>query len=252
MNAVHHFFLTFKYCKQPVKTLYTFYRDGGVTLQLRNGATISVEKGKGEFGCVLEILANNWRISNTDDAFQFEKDGVTLRQPGLGYLHEDFDSFYLQSDLTGRKVLDVGAYAGDTAVFFAVKGNCSHVYAYEKDKDAAAYITENAALNNVEEKITAEATGVGDCDNCVPWETVLDNAIANNVTFAKIDCEGCEAGLQNISQETLKNIPEWCIETHSPAIENSICSHFQNAGFTTEKIDDVAADIRLYRFTLPQ
>ena len=56
----------------------------------------------------------------------------------------DYDSV----DYRGRVVVDVGAYVGDSSIYFALRG-AKKVYAIEPDRDAYSELLVNIELNNV-------------------------------------------------------------------------------------------------------
>ncbi|WP_048054006.1 FkbM family methyltransferase [Thermoplasma volcanium] len=55
--------------------------------------------------------------------------------------------------MEGRKVLDIGANIGDSAIYFALKG-AAHVYAFEVVPSTSEICKENVRLNNLDGKIT--------------------------------------------------------------------------------------------------
>jgi FkbM family methyltransferase len=67
-----------------------------------------------------------------------------------------FDSLYLaffrqwfsHEDLSGYEVIDIGAYSGDTAIYFASKG--ARVHAYEPVPEAYEMMRRNVALNGLD------------------------------------------------------------------------------------------------------
>jgi FkbM family methyltransferase len=120
-------------------------------------------------------------------------------------------------NVVGRVVVDVGAYIGDSAIYFALKG-AKRVIAVEPYPNAYAEMLENIRLNNLENiitpinaglaskpgKICTKKVGVyatyniyhkpGDCPNAVPAMTlneIISRFVINPDNAAlKMDCEG--------------------------------------------------------------
>ena len=130
-------------------------------------------------------------------------DGLQLVVPNFFSLV--FDELYLmriygQPDLTSKKVIDVGAAVGDTALYFAKLG-ASHVYAFEMDKSRCEMARTNINRNNMQERITLfEEPATSDKINRLPYD------------FIKVDCEGCEYDL--IPGLTLDGVSELVMEYH--------------------------------------
>jgi len=149
----------------------------------------------------------------------YVRNNVKFRQI-YGTMYEIFDcGEYEPLNTEGRVVVDVGAYVGDSAIYFALRG-AKRVIAVEPHPGAFAEMLDNIKLNNLEgviipinaglaskpgkvciEDVGVEATGVtyrrpGDCPNAVPVVTLseLISRFGINVDDAvlKMDCEGCE------------------------------------------------------------
>jgi FkbM family methyltransferase len=134
-------------------------------------------------------------------------------------LYPLIDIFHLRSydfyDVRNGTVIDVGAYIGDTAVYFARNG-ASMVVAYEPNPLNYRYLLDNIRRNGVEDKVRTnnsgvskdkgilyvplEASGAGSMvasKGTVPVtmsvvrpETIFDGL--DRVTLLKLDCKGCE------------------------------------------------------------
>jgi FkbM family methyltransferase len=70
-----------------------------------------------------------------------------------------------QIDLSGRTVIDIGAYIGDSSVAYALRG--ARVHAFEPLPGFQEYLRENARLNHVENLITIHPVGLSDRDELI-------------------------------------------------------------------------------------
>lgn len=104
-------------------------------------------------------------------------------------------------DLTGKVVLDIGAYVGDSSLAFALRG--AVVHAFEPLPEFQAYLAENIRLNALEGKVIVHGVGLSNRD-ALPAEAeirlvdavqYLDEQHIDRVDILKLDCEGCEYGL---------------------------------------------------------
>ncbi|MGD6807970.1 MAG: FkbM family methyltransferase [Candidatus Bathyarchaeia archaeon] len=150
-----------------------------------------------------------------------------------------------------KTVLDIGGFCGETAAFFSSKG-AKKVLVYEPVSAHHKFIQKNTVLNNINAEIFVE--GVGEKD-----ETVIVNYDDFNTSFglynkgqnveeirtrnissvlqqsradvAKIDCEGAEICLINVSEKILRLIDFYFIETHTPEIKEAVTHKFEVSGF---------------------
>lgn len=136
-------------------------------------------------------------------------DGIQLVSPPLGKmignsLREIFveDVYRLGArDLTGKIVLDVGAYIGDSSVAFACRG--AMVHAFEPFPEFRSYLADNIRLNALDGKIKIHGVGFADRDvpagadgiRLVDAFRYLDEHHIERVDILKLDCEGCEYAL---------------------------------------------------------
>lgn len=110
-------------------------------------------------------------------------DGLQLVIPPMFSLVLDelyLMQIYGRPDLTGQVAVDVGAAAGETALYFAKLG-ASRVYAFEMDQSRAALASQNVARNGFEDRVTVLAE---------PATAEKINLL--HCGFMKVDCEGCE------------------------------------------------------------
>jgi len=161
--------------------------------------------------------------------------GDIVRENFLGGAYDDLV-------VGGRVVVDVGAFVGDSAIYFALRGARS-VIAIEPHPSAYTEMLDNIKLNNLEgvivpvnaglasrsgkiciENIGVEDTAVtyhrpGDCPITVPAVTLseLISRFSINVNDAvlKMDCEGCEYDVILNDYEHIKMFRELIFEHHS-------------------------------------
>jgi len=140
-----------------------------------------------------------------------------------------------------RVVIDIGAYIGDSAIYFALKG-ARKVIAIEPHPGAYAEMLDNIRLNNMENVIVPVNAGLaskpgkvcvenvdvsntfdiyhrpGDCPNAVPAVTLgeLINRFGIDPSDAviKMDCEGCEFDVILNDYEHVRLFREFIFEYH--------------------------------------
>ena len=103
-------------------------------------------------------------------------------------------------DLTGRTVVDIGAFVGDTAVAFARAG--ATVHAFEPSAGLCAFLRANIQANGVADRVILHAVGLdkktfqterrGDRLNFAEGVSYALERLPRNIDLLKIDCEGGE------------------------------------------------------------
>ncbi|MFP3195734.1 MAG: FkbM family methyltransferase [Caldivirga sp.] len=152
-------------------------------------------------------------------------------------------------DVRGRQVIDVGAFNGNSAIYFALKGT-KKVFAVEPHPGAFAEMLDNIRLNNLENVIIPINAGLaskpgkicienvdasntfaiyhrpGDCPNAVPVVTLseLISRFSINVDDAvlKMDCEGCEFDVVLNDYEHVRLFRELILEYHPKSANKSM------------------------------
>jgi len=172
------------------------------------------------------------------------KNNVKLKQiyNAVFYVFDYGD--YEPLNVKGKIVIDVGAFVGDSAIYFALRG-AKRVIAIEPHPGAFAEMLDNIKLNNMEGVIVpvnaglasrpgkicignigVEATGgiyhgPGDCPNAIPAVTLgelMDRfGIGPNDAVLKMDCEGCEHDVILNDYEHVRLFRELILEYHSNA-----------------------------------
>jgi FkbM family methyltransferase len=182
-----------------------------------------------------------WRYD--DSCKCWVKDGVRFRRIDLtvlsifGLYGEPEYSFM---NVGNRDVVDVGAYVGDTAIYFALRG-ARRVIAVEPHPEAFREMIENIRLNNLEdivipvnaglasrhgeicvENVDVERTTVtyhepGECGTLIPAITladVIEEYAINHSAVLKMDCEGCEFDIILNDYEHIRKFKDLVFEYH--------------------------------------
>lgn len=108
------------------------------------------------------------------------------------------DAYHVQGrDLTGKVVLDVGAYIGDSTIAFALRG--ARVHAFEPIAEFHECLAETVRLNGCADRVVLHTVGLADKDavgpdgmKLVEAFRYLDEQHIDHVDILKLDCEGCE------------------------------------------------------------
>jgi len=144
-------------------------------------------------------------------------------------------------DVKNKSVVDIGAFVGDTAIYFAIKG-AEKVIAIEPHPGAYEELAENIRINGLEAKIVPLNIAVGDKEGYivifnvetkqalvtlfkesegngikVKMET-LSNVINKynlETDVLKMDCEGCEYNLILNDYEAVSKFDQLAFEYHA-------------------------------------
>ena len=160
-------------------------------------------------------------------------------------------------NVSDRVVVDVGAFVGDSAIYFALKG-AKRVIAIEPHKGAYAEMLENIRLNNLEGVIVPLNAGLAGKSGKIRVESVdeeetkgtfhrfsdagsveavtLDDIVGRfgirEGAVLKMDCEGCEYEvLSAVKPETLSVFDQILIEYHNGY--RLLRDILENYGFST-------------------
>ena len=178
----------------------------------------------------------------------------TIYSPGL------CDNMYGCAYVDNGIVIDIGAYIGDTALYFIHRG-ARRVYAFEPVEKFYRYLLRNVARNSLEDRVIAfnygvwfknsaikanmEGAGTGSkMDYSRPYVGLKVRSLKDIfemvyeregvIDLVKMDCEGCEYSLLRLDKELLSLPKQYIIEIHGvelPIIDVMACS-----GFKAEKI----------------
>jgi len=156
----------------------------------------------------------------------------------------------------GKDVVDVGAYVGDTSIYYYLYGKAKHVYALEpfpylydkgmqliKKNKLAKFISffnngvsgEKGTTKILESKTNFDKVGVNKSDSegrlvkIVSLDEFVKKYNIHNA-FLKVDCEGCEYSIfQKISKKTLQRFVGIHIEYHYGYMD--LISRLKKEGF---------------------
>lgn len=168
---------------------------------------------------------------------------------------------YDQINVDGKTVIDVGAFMGETAKHFVAKG-ASKVYAIEPfssfehitktdkiiplRKAVASHslpfvLTQQGFKNDGEARISTHAAPNGNCV-VVPTVNINKFIVEENIeaVVVKVDCEGDEDFIFNLTAETMKRIDGFMVESHEsikPGITQALTAFFEQNGFSVNVVD---------------
>jgi FkbM family methyltransferase len=220
-------------CVESVATYMNKVRVPIEETRLRGSLGIAVKNG-----WVYDMVGRFWL-----------RDNVRFRHTYRSIL-EIFDyGEYEPLSVEGRVVVDVGAFVGDSAIYFALKG-ARRVIAIEPHPSAYSEMLDNIKLNNLEDvvvpvnaglasrpgKVCVEDSDVsdtlviyhrpGDCPNAVPAVTLsklMDRfGIGPDDAVLKMDCEGCEFDVILSDYEHVRLFRELIFEYHSYTVNRPV------------------------------
>lgn len=148
------------------------------------------------------------RFEFLDDAKCVKIDGLTLYSPlwsreEASYYKEVLldDAYGVKGrDLTGKLVVDVGAYVGDSTIAFARQGACVH--AFEPSVAFCAFIRRNLEANGLSSRVVLHEVGLAehaqemavrnDRLHFVEGLSYAIERLPSGIDLLKLDCEGAE------------------------------------------------------------
>ena len=197
-----------------------------------------------------ELYVNGGRYGEYHGAWVYDKSCNCYVRNNVRFkqihwlIYQVFDcGEYEPSNAEGRVVVDVGAFVGDSAVYFALKG-ARKVIAIEPHPGAFAEMLDNIKLNNMEGVIVPVNAGLasrsgkicienvntsntfdiyhrpGDCPNAVPAVTLGELINRFNIdprdAVLRMDCEGCEFDVILNDYDHVRLFRELIFEYHYP------------------------------------
>jgi FkbM family methyltransferase len=180
--------------------------------------------------------AQNGEVWREGDIVYFRNKWFTLVVPvnhinllGAEIISSDMlEAEYGYLDVSGRVVADIGAYLGETAIYFAKRG-AKLVHAYEPVFHR--FIAKNLEVNGLTnvvvhpyglwteaDKFRVALAGVG--TGLMPGDVEIEvRPMADAITeVVKLDCEGCEWALIVLPCDIIRRAEEYAIEIHGAAV----------------------------------
>jgi len=277
INAIRAIYNSRKIIKNVYSSLYQYLilRKQNIKLKLRNGETLVVPRSTYSeiayyyyHGYIIDINKNEikFKINNktysipidnfysrgiydfiktTEAGWEYkgdywEKDGIKFKHYYATIYDIFVDKQYVYLKVKNKNVLDIGAFVGDSAIYFILKG-AKKVYAIEPHPESYKEMLENIKLNNMEDKIIPINLGISynsdyvtinvkdipfvisalfDSNNNgikVPAGKLSDIIEKYNIDaqVLKMDCEGCEYDIILKDYDTIKEFDEIEFEYHA-------------------------------------
>lgn len=182
-------------------------------------------------------------------------------------LYPFVDIFYLRCydeyEISGKIIIDVGGYIGDTAIYF-VKNGAKKVFVYEPNPINFAYLQQNLKMNVVEDQVTPHNTAVSESKRPLIVPHSLGGAgsvhherkgdklevdftnpkemfkATDRVDILKIDCKGCEEDIFGVALEQVMSKVQKIImqlDNLEDSISKEIVRKVEASGYMLDKID---------------
>ena len=264
-SKLTYFLEYFKYLKNPIQCLlFKFGLKKNVVIKFKDNAhELELSDTKSIDG--LMILVRNTHKDYFEKYFS-EKEVLTLKygicvyNPRIYHLNSIFAEYYddyysdFNVDYGNRNIIDIGANAGDSALFFASKG--AKVWGFEPVKEYFEMAKKNILLNeSLKDNIKIFNYGVSykkgkisidsmdsvssyiQDNDAYEVEVISMDDILNHVEpdILKMDCEGCEFGI--IEKCDLSLFNELIFEYHSEIVGRDyriLVDKLESQGFKIE------------------
>lgn len=184
------------------------------------------------------------------------------------YLSGQFEDSYA-INWKNKRVLDVGGFIGDSALYMLEKG-AKQVIIYEPIPENIFALSYN--LQAYKDKIQVHQQAVTQKDGPIILSSnhpagslgfgmeegkyqikcegiSLSKMLARHqIDVVKLDCEGGEKYLVDLSSKEIQSIPYWIVETHSPEIYRKVKNKFDSEGFDKVKECTLTPQVSLLHF----
>jgi len=149
------------YSDWPIAAAQVLMRSERVRVHLRRGPSVELPRKKAVVLAIVAHYLDGVRFRAVDEyMLSFEYAGKVWSFRGWEYLTPDGIRDYLPLRVEGKRVLDVGASIGESAVLFAF-GGARMVVAVEPHPISYSILLENLRLNGVSGAVTAVNAAVG-------------------------------------------------------------------------------------------
>ncbi len=191
-----------------------------------------------EFLLVRGFIYRGYNVNRLNNEWILIINDIKLLIPKLELIWpvivEPYEKIYPPLYFKGKRVLDIGAFIGDTPILFVKRYKAKQVIAYEPHPLYYSILTKNIKLNDVEDKVIpinkaimdirtkAHIEDAGSSSRIIPskegsitCETLNDALLTWNVNVVKMDCEGCEHKvIPTTSPRLLNNLEALIVEIH--------------------------------------
>lgn len=156
---------------------------------------------------LLDMLKNN-KIPYRDKIINLK--GVPENgDPFSVFIYETYKFLSVE----GEEVIDIGANIGDSAIYFAING-AKRVVALEPYEPFFDLLLENVEMNGLSDKIVPLKIGYGEDGEHKYNLYELMRRFGFEECVLKMDCEGCEYGLIEEDDSTIRKFKRIEIEYH--------------------------------------
>lgn len=176
---------------------------------------------------------------------------------------------YFHLDWKNKRVLDVGGFVGDSALYMLERG-ATQIFIYEPIPENILALHYNLQPYKekvqVYQKAVAQSDGPVTLSSCYPAGSPgfgieegayqiqcegisLSRMLAQHqVDIIKMDCEGGEKYIIDLSTQELQSVPYWIVETHNTKIYGQILNKFESEGFSKVKEVTLTPEVSLLHF----
>jgi len=186
-------------------------------------------------GRIILLIKSNWQYKKD----YWEKNGIKFKHAYEAIIQVFDEEDYKFLNFQNKSVLDIGAFIGDSPIYFVLKG-AKKVYAIEPHPDAYKEMLENIKLNNMNDKIIPINMGINYEKDYITISTTTANTQGTllkqeekgikipagklsdiidkyniNAQILKMDCEGCEYDIILKDYDTIKEFDEIGFEYHA-------------------------------------
>ncbi|WP_231112327.1 FkbM family methyltransferase [Stygiolobus azoricus] len=246
---------TIKVNREAFRTILVLYYKGNITNCSNNSIAFYVNGNTcwipineiliayGDFAAILEALYHNWIYNGK----YWEKGSIKFRHMHHVIMETFVDEQYSYVDVKNKSVVDIGAFVGDSAIYFAAKG-AKKVYAIEPHPGAYEELVENIRINGLEEKIVPLNMAVGDKEGYIVISNV-EKKQAPGIWFKESDGNGVK-----VRMETLNDIiKKYNLETNVLKMDCEGCEYnlILNDYEAVSKFDQLAFEYHAYNTSIP-